>query len=81
MELEFYIPKLGLVPKYIRPVRPVADLIQEYPLDDRADFSVQVQEMLQSMYDIYAPEIILGSSSYTGAEFGNECYITLRQTR
>ena len=26
MELEFYIPKLGLVPKYIRPVRPVADL-------------------------------------------------------
>jgi len=26
MELEFYIPELGLVPKYIRPVRPVADL-------------------------------------------------------
>ena len=48
--------------------------IQEYPLDDRADFSVQVEEMLQSMYDIYAPEIILGSSSYTGAEFGNECW-------
>ena len=55
MELEFYIPKLGLVPKYIRPVRPVADLIQEYPLDDRADFSVQVEEMLRSMYDIYSP--------------------------
>ena len=69
MELEFYIPKLGLVPKYIRPVRPVADLIQEYPLDDRADFGVQVEEMLRSMYDIYAPLIILGSSSYTGAEF------------
>ena len=46
--------------------------IQEYPLDDRADFSVQVEEMLRSMYDIYSPEIILGSSSYTGAasEFG-----------
>ena len=26
------------------------------------------------MYDIYAPDIILGSSSYTGAEFGNECW-------
>ena len=43
--------------------------IQEYPLDDRADFGVQVEEMLRSMYDIYAPLIILGSSSYTGAEF------------
>ncbi len=38
--------------------------IQEHPLDDRADFSVQVEEMLRSMYDIYSPEIILGSSSY-----------------
>ena len=26
MELESYIPELGLVPKFIRPVRPVADL-------------------------------------------------------
>ena len=26
MELEFYIPKLGLIPRCIRPVRPVADL-------------------------------------------------------
>ena len=25
MELEFYIPKLGLIPRCIRPVRPVAD--------------------------------------------------------
>ena len=30
-------------------------LIQESPLDDRADFSVQVEEMLRSMYDIYSP--------------------------
>ena len=29
--------------------------IQEHPLDDRADFSVQVEEMLRSMYDIYSP--------------------------
>ncbi len=28
--------------------------IQEHPLDDRADFSVQVEEMLRSMYDIYS---------------------------
>ena len=48
--------------------------ILEYPLDDRADFGVQLEEMLRSMYDIYAPLIILGSSSYTGAEFGNECW-------
>ena len=38
--------------------------IQEHPLDGRADFGVQVEEMLRSMYDIYSPEIILGSSSY-----------------
>ena len=25
MELEVYIPKLGLIPRCIRPVRPVAD--------------------------------------------------------
>ena len=48
--------------------------IQEYPLDDRADFSVQVEEMLRSMYDIYSPEQILRSSSYTEAEFGNVCW-------
>ena len=53
--------------------------IQEYPLDDRADFGVQVEEMLRSMYDIYAPLIILGSSSYTGAEFGNECWNEIKR--
>ena len=26
LELESYIPELGLVPKFLRPVRPVADL-------------------------------------------------------
>ena len=26
MELESYIPELGLVPKHVRPVRPVANL-------------------------------------------------------
>ena len=53
--------------------------IQEYPLDDRADFGVQLEEMLRSMYDIYAPLIILGSSSYTGAEFGNECWNEIKR--
>ena len=53
--------------------------ILEYPLDDRADFGVQVEEMLRSMYDIYAPLIILGSSSYTGAEFGNECWNEIKR--
>ena len=32
MELEFYIPKLGLIPRCIRPVRPVADLYDLFKL-------------------------------------------------
>ena len=31
------------------------------------------------MYDIYAPDIILGSSSYTGAVFGNECWNEIKR--
>jgi len=32
MELEFYIPKLGLIPRCIRPVRPVADQYDLLPV-------------------------------------------------
>ena len=36
MEQEFYIPKLGLIPICIRPVRPVADQYDR-PVTDQYD--------------------------------------------
>ena len=37
--------------------------IQECPLDDKADFGYQVEEMLRSMFDIFAAEQMLRSGS------------------
>ena len=31
------------------------------------------------MYDIYAPQIILRADSYTGAEYGNECWNEIKR--
>ena len=45
MELEFYIPKLGLIPRCIRPVRPVADL-RLYDLPGPHRFGMNFEETI-----------------------------------
>ena len=46
MEQEFYIPKLGLIPMCIRPVRPVADQYDR-PVTDQYDLCWRAKLLYQ----------------------------------
>ena len=53
--------------------------VQECPLDDKADFGYQIEEMLRSMFDIHAAEQMLRSESFTDAEYGIACWKMIKK--